>query len=286
MKRDRGRVAVTGSAGRAGQVVVHELLDNGHEVVSIDVVPWAASPCPHLQADLSNLGECFEVLSGCEAVVHLAGVFGAGIRTPESTFRINITSTFNVFQASAALALRRVVWASTSAVVGAPFGEVAPPYLPLTESCPFNPSTSYAMAKALGEVMMQQSRLWNGVTFVALRFAWIFTPRDYEEIPSFWGNPDLRKFNLWAYLDVHDAARACMRALESDVAGSSAYFITAADTVMDRPSEELATGAFPGTRLAQLSGNQSLFSIAKAHDELGWHPEHSWRDYLEARATT
>jgi nucleoside-diphosphate-sugar epimerase len=275
------KVVVTGGVGRLGQVAVQQLLDAGYDVTSVDVMSWPSAPCEHLQADLTELGQCIEVLDGASAVVHLAGIFGAGIRTSEVTFRINVQSIYNVFQAATALHLKRVVWASTSAVAGAPFGETVPPSLPITEDTPFNTSTSYALSKALGEVMAKNRRLWGNLSFTALRFAWIFTPPDYAEVPAFWPDVNTRKFNLWAYLDVRDAAAACQRAIEANRPGAEAYFITAADTLMMRPSRDLAAECFPGVSAEGLSGHSTFFSIQKASRELGWEPRHSWRAYVK-----
>jgi nucleoside-diphosphate-sugar epimerase len=55
--------------------------------------------------------------------------------------------------------------------------------------------------------------------------------------------------------------------------------IANADTVMDRPSAELAAAVFPDVPLKrQLEGRETLLGIDKARRLLGWEPQHSWRD--------
>ena len=48
------RVVVTGGAGRLGQLTINELLDHGHEVVSIDKAPISARAA--LSGDRSTPG--------------------------------------------------------------------------------------------------------------------------------------------------------------------------------------------------------------------------------------
>ena len=46
------RILVTGGAGRLGQFTIKELLDHGHEVLSIDRLPSTETVCPSLVIDL------------------------------------------------------------------------------------------------------------------------------------------------------------------------------------------------------------------------------------------
>jgi nucleoside-diphosphate-sugar epimerase len=126
---------------------------------------------------------------------------------------------------------------------------------------------------------------WSGIPFVALRFSNILDPRDYEEFPSYWGDPRLRSWNLWGYIDSRDAAAACRLALDAPVQGSTSYIIAAADTVMTRPSADLLHEVFPGVRLTRdVPGCQTLLAIDRARQALGFVPEHSWGDHVTAPA--
>jgi nucleoside-diphosphate-sugar epimerase len=277
------RVVVTGGAGRAGRHVVAAMIDAGYEVISVDVVTWPEAPCPHISADLRSLADCLEVLHGSEAVVHLAGVFAPGVHTPAVTFSTNVETTFNVFRAAALSKLHRVVWASTCGVAGAPFGdECQPKRLPVREGDETACSSTYTLSKLVGEVIARESRLWNGVSFAGLRFAWIYHPGQYAGIEKFWDEPHARKFNLWTYVDVRDVAQACTKAVAASFQGSETFFITAGDTVMNRESRGLAKEVFRDVELDEnLSGCGSLFSIEKAGRVLGYMPQRSWRDELK-----
>src|ERR671930_42634 len=101
------RVVVTGASGKAGRAVVCDLVEH-NDVLAVDLVPPREEFAPFLACDLTELGQTMECLAGAEAVVHLAAIPASGIRTEETTFRTNILSTYNVFEAARVLGLARV----------------------------------------------------------------------------------------------------------------------------------------------------------------------------------
>src|SRR5690242_5784873 len=115
------KIVVTGGSGKAGRAVVRDLLEHGYQVLNADVVPSREARAPFLRAELTDLGQTYEALKGAEAVVHLAAIPAPGLQTDEVTFRVNMTSTYNVFSAATSLGLERVVWASSETTLGLPF---------------------------------------------------------------------------------------------------------------------------------------------------------------------
>ena len=276
------KVCVTGASGRAGRAVVADLLDHGHEVLGTDVEPRPAEfgRAEFVRADLTDYGQAAEVLTGADAVVHLANIPAPGLRPPAVTFNQNMTMNFNVFHAATQTSLRRVVWASSETTIGLPF-DVPPRYAPIDEDhYPF-PTSTYALSKVTSETAAAHIAQWSGIPFVALRFSNILGPADYPRFPSYWDDPMKRKWNLWGYIDERDAAMACRLALDADVTGSDAFIIAGADTVMTRPSADLMREVFPGVPLReQVAGNDTLLSIGHARRVLGFEPRHSWRDHV------
>ncbi len=276
------KVVVTGGSGKAGRAIVRELLDYGYAVLNVDLLAPAERLCPFLTVDLTRLGETVEALRDCEAVVHMAAIPAPDRYTEEVTFRANMASTFNVFEAAGILGLKRVVWASSETTLGLPFEREQPAYAPIDESHPLYPESSYALAKVLGEEMARQLNRRTGIPFVGLRFSNIMEPHDYASFPSFWKDARLRKWNLWGYVDARDVAQCCRLALERDVAGAQALIVAAADTVMDRPSAELMREVFPKVPLKpDLAEFGTLLSIEAARETLGYSPKHSWRSELK-----
>jgi nucleoside-diphosphate-sugar epimerase len=275
------RVVVTGGSGKAGRAVVRDLVEHEYEVLNIDLVQSREPLAPFLKADLTNLGETFEALQGADTVVHLAAIPAPGLSTSEITFGTNIASTYNVFAAATALGMKRVVWASSETTLGLPFDRVTPAYAPIDEQHTLYPETSYALSKVLGEEMARQFNRWSGIPFVALRFSNVMEPEDYQRFPSFSENAHLRKWNLWGYVDARDVAQSCRLGLVADIQGAEAFIIAAADTVMKRPNRELMAEVFPSVPLRDGVGDfETLLSIEKARQMLGYSPKYSWRDHV------
>jgi nucleoside-diphosphate-sugar epimerase len=274
------KVVVTGASGKAGRAVLRGLLERDYDVLAVDLAPPTESGTPSLLADLTEFGQTVECLAGAEAVVHLAAIPASGIHTEETTFRTNMLSTYNVFEAARLLGLRRVVWASSETIFGVPFEREQPAYAPIDEEAPAYPESSYAISKVLSEELGRQLHRWNGTPYVALRFSNIMEPHDYERFPSYWDDPSLRRWNLWGYVDARDVAESCRLALEADV-GAEHFIVAAADTVMNRPSRELMADVFPSVPYEPTEGDfDSLFSTGKAHKLLGYEPRWSWRDHI------
>jgi nucleoside-diphosphate-sugar epimerase len=273
------RVVVTGGSGKAGRAVVADLLAHGEDVLNVDLVRSDAFECDQLVADLTDFGETVEALRGADAVVHLAAIPAPGLRPDALTFDVNTTSTYNVFSAATTLGLERVVWASSETVLGLPFERERPAYAPIDEEHPPYPEFSYALAKLVSEEMARQFNRWTGVPFVGLRFSNVMEPHDYARFPGFWDDPELRRWNLWGYVDARDVAQSCRLALGSDLGGAEVFIVAAADTVMNRPSADLMAEVYPGVEIRGGLGEfETLLSIAKARRLLGYEPEWSWRD--------
>ena len=272
------RVVVTGGSGKAGRWVVRGLRDAGHDVLNVDTAHDGSAHGLCVLADLTDLGQCHEVLAGADAVVHLAAIPAPDIKPAGETFRNNAISTYNVFAAAVDRGVSRVVWASSETVLGLPFDE-PPAFAPIDESHPPRPETSYALSKLVGEQMAEQLARRSGIPFVGLRISNIMEPPDYARFSSWQADARIRKWNLWGYVDARDVAAAVARGLEADVSGAQVAIIAAADTCMRRSSAELLAEVYPGVPLRrQVTGRETLLSIERARSVLGYEPAHSWLD--------
>ena len=275
------KIAVTGGSGKAGRYVVRDLLDHGYQVVNVDAAPPARSLTRFRQADLTNLGEVFEAFDGVEAVVHLAAIPNPDNFTPGHIFHNNTMACYNVFTAAMQLKLARVVWASSETTLGLPFEREKPAYAPIDEQHPLYPESSYALSKVVTEEMARQFHRWTGIPFIGLRLSNIKDPEQYADFPSYWADATLRKWNLWGYVDGRDVAQSCRLALQAPIPGAEVFIIAAADTVMNRPSRDLLAEVFPGVPLRKpVTDFETLLSIDKARQLLGYAPQYSWRDHI------
>jgi nucleoside-diphosphate-sugar epimerase len=285
-------VVVTGGSGKAGRATIRALLEHGHSVINVDAAPPVERLCHHLKADLTDLGQAVDALRRAtgtverrrpfelaEAVVHLAGIPAPGLAPDATTFQNNLMSTYNVFSAATLLGIGRVVWASSETTFGLPFTRVSPAFAPITEAHPLLPENGYALAKKLCEDMAREMHRWNPRTsFVGLRISNIIEPEEYGLFDTWQDRPDIRKWNLWSWVDSRDVAQACRLGVEAAFTGVDEFVIAAADTVMGRPSAELMAECFPSVRLTRTVGrHESLQSSEKARRILGYSPGHTWR---------
>jgi nucleoside-diphosphate-sugar epimerase len=211
--------------------------------------------------------------------VHLAAIPAGGLETDSATFFNNMNSTFNVFQAARRAGIKRIVYASSETLLGIPF-EIDPPYLPVDEEYPSRPESMYSVVKHLEEELATKLVRWDPeLSITGLRFSNVLDASDYANQPLWDADPGLRRWNLWGYIDTRDGALAVLRALENAGPGFDTFVIANADTVVSRPSAELAAEYFPDVPVKQpLEGTETLLSIAKARRILKFDPQHSWRD--------
>jgi nucleoside-diphosphate-sugar epimerase len=277
------RVLVTGASGKAGKWVVRDLIDAGYDVLATDVAPMRSDcPAPFTRADLTDYGQAHAVMSGVDAVVHLANIPAPRLFTAPHTLSTNNAMNGNVFLAAAEHGVQRVAWASSETTLGLDF-EDPPRYAPLDEEHYPLPRTTYALSKVLAETAAGHVSAWSGIPFVALRLSNVIDPEDYRLFPSYWPDAQLRKWNLWGYIDARDGAAAFRCALEADTSGAVSVIVANDDTVMDRPSVELLQEVFPSVEIRRpLEEYQTLLANDRAKELLGWVPTHSWRTQLGA----
>jgi nucleoside-diphosphate-sugar epimerase len=145
-------------------------------------------------------------------------------------------------------------------------------------------TTAYALSKVVSEAMAVELNRWSQIPMIALRFSNVYEVHEYALLPSLWDDVRSRDFNLWAYIDVRDAALSCRLALDADVETTESVIIAAADTIMDRPTRELLAARFPDVPVRKELGEfETLLSLDRARAVLGFEPAHTWRDEITTR---
>jgi nucleoside-diphosphate-sugar epimerase len=258
---------------------------HGYDVTSIDVARSNNSAVRFSQADLTHFGQAFAALSGIDervarvdAVVHLAAIPAPGLAPNQVIFETNLISTYNVFEAARQLGIKNIVWASSETVLGLPF-QTPPPYVPVDEEYPGRPETAYALSKHLGEEMARQFCRWDpDRKIIGLRFSNVMEPHDYERFASFQDDARKRNWNLWAYIDVRDAAQAIRLALKAELKGAEVFVIANSDSVMERSNQDLLKEIYPDVPVKRKFARQeTLLAIEKARKVLGYEPKFGWR---------
>ena len=178
-------ILVTGGAGRIGSVVVAQLLSHDHTVHIIDNVeesaikPEAAeriNGASYAQVDIRDFAAVQPHLDGIEGVVHLAAIPSPRPGMDAEIFDINVTGTFNVYQAAAEAGVKRIVSASSINALGNHYGVrwVEMQYFPVDEAHPSHTSDVYSYSKQLVEETADYFWRRYGISGVSMRFPFVF----------------------------------------------------------------------------------------------------------------
>lgn len=142
------RVLVTGGAGYIGSITVRTLLDRGHECVVLDTLERgfreAVDPrAAFVQGSVGDRTLVEDALTGCDAVMHLAGYIEVAESqlNPEAYFRVNNTEPAAMLDAMEDVGVRAIVFSSTAAVYG------QPDEVPIREDAPCVPVNAYGASK-------------------------------------------------------------------------------------------------------------------------------------------
>lgn len=171
------KILVTGGAGFIGSAVVRQAIRDGHQVVNLDVLTYAAclenvasvSTAPGYvfeQADIRDRAALDRIFAAHDpdAVMHLAAEshVDRSIDGPGDFVETNITGTYNMLEAARAHWTRRGKPAdfrfhhiSTDEV----FGSLpADPAVKFTETTPYDPRSPYSASKAASDHLV---RAWH-----------------------------------------------------------------------------------------------------------------------------
>lgn len=143
------KVAITGGNGKLGKPVLRHFVERGYEVRNIDLQFTTYVEGRDLYVDLTNLGEVYGALEGCDAVVHLAAIPVAHRYPNEVTFANNTLSTYNVLEAAASLGIGKAVIASSESSYGLVFAvnPFEPLYAPMGEDHPQLVQDAYGLSR-------------------------------------------------------------------------------------------------------------------------------------------
>ena len=292
------RIVFTGGSGKAGRHAVPYLVEQGHDVFNLDLVPLDCQGVNTLITDLRDGGETFNALSmhfdfdGLEsgkgpapvdAVVHFAAVPRILMRPDNATFQANAISTYNVIEAAMKLGTRKVIIASSETTYGVCFAEGDKDYhsFPLTEDYDVDPMDSYGLSKVVNEKTARAFAMRFGADIYALRIGNVISPDDYERFPTFLADPPSRKRNAWSYIDARDLGQIVHLCVERDGLGFQ-VFNAVNDTITARePSRPFLERWAPGTPITgELGEYEAPISNRKIREVLGFSEKHNWRNYV------
>ena len=285
----RGSVLVTGGAGFIGSHVAERFAREGFEIRVLDDLSTghAANLAPGwklVRADVADAAAVDAAVAGSEVVIHLA----AFTSVPESfarfadCYRTNVFGTQQIVRACVRHGVRKLVFASSSAV----YAEL--PDEPKSEAeCP-GPSSPYGVSKLEGEHLLAAAAEIDGLASTALRFFNVYGPRQpansaYAAAVPIFLERALRGEPLTIYGDgrqtrdfvfVADVADAVLRAARSPATGVANVGTGVPQEILDLADEvaRLAGHRVPHRFSPSRPGDvrASCADAARARQLLGW----------------
>ena len=175
------KTLVTGGAGFIGSHLVDKLLNIGYEVIVLDNfstgrkenLEHVNDKIKLVECDLSVKGDWIKEFNGVDWVFHLASLADIvpSIQNPESYFRSNVDATFYVLEASRHANIKRFIYSASSSCYG------IPDRYPTSEESDIKPQYPYALAKRMGEELVEHwAQLYN-LPAISLRFFNVYGTR-------------------------------------------------------------------------------------------------------------
>jgi UDP-glucose 4-epimerase len=175
------RSIVTGGAGFIGSHLVDKLLDMGHEVIVLDNystgrkenLSHVDGQIKLVECDLSIKGDWVLEFYEVDWVFHLASLADIvpSIQNPEGYFRSNVDATFYVLEAAKHANVKRFVYSASSSCYG------IPDKYPTPEESDIRPQYPYALAKRMGEELVEHWAQLYKLPAISLRFFNVYGTR-------------------------------------------------------------------------------------------------------------
>ncbi|MDQ3854783.1 MAG: NAD(P)-dependent oxidoreductase [Chloroflexota bacterium] len=282
------RVLITGGGGNLGSALAPILAAAGHEPVLLDSRALR-SPYEFLQGDIRSPEDVRVATRGAEFVVHLAGILGTGNFTARDFYDVNLTGTFNVWEAAAEARVRGLIFSSTMSVYKPHDQPLHPDKLSvLAEDTPPRPRDFYGYTKAAGEEMCRLYGRSHGIPSIALRYG-MFSPEPFFPY-------GIRL--LYGGVDVHDVARAVTLSVEAVSSGGVRWDVVNVESRVpftEEDAPELLTDPlqaldrhYPGASkllrergVERLAPIHELYPIDRAASILSYSPECGFDRWLE-----
>ncbi len=183
------KALVTGGAGFIGSHLAEALCRRGVRVVVLDNLTAGSTAnlawrrpgdeLEFIQGNVADRATVRRAVAGCDWVFHEAALVSVpkSVAQPLESHRDNLTGTLEVLAAARDAGVKRLVFASSSAI----YGDSAAPVK--QEMQPPSPLTPYALQKYAAERYGQLFHSLYGLETVSLRYFNVFGPRQAFDSP-------------------------------------------------------------------------------------------------------
>lgn len=292
------KAVVTGGAGFIGSHLAEELVRRGYGVTIVDdlstgkVENIASLPrtgsVEFIRGSVTDLPLLQELFQGADYVFHQGALPSVpqSIESPLASNDVNVNGTLKVLLAARDNGVRKVIYASSSAV----YGDGA--ILPQSEDGSLDPQSPYAVSKLAGEYYCRVFQEIYGLPTVCLRYFNVYGPRceldsqyaavipgfisrvSRGEPPIIYGDGEQTR----DFVFVNDVVEANILAVHTDVNGI--FNIGSGESITINQLAKLVVN-LTGSNLKPIHGEpnlgdvrQSLADISKAK-ALGYAPRYS-----------
>jgi UDP-glucose 4-epimerase len=297
---------VTGAAGFIGSNIVEELVKRGERVRALDDLSTGymrnldafMDKIEFIEGSVADDAVLGGAMEGVDYVLHQAAIPSVprSVEEPLQSHEANATGTLKVLLAARDAGVKRVVFASSSAVYG------DSPTMPKREDMRTQPLSPYAVNKLAGEEYCKVFHRVYGLPTVALRYFNVFGPRQdptsaYAAAIAAFASAILAGKRPTVFGDggqtrdftyVSNVVDANLLACQTDAADGQALNIAcgARISLLDLISE---LNSLMGTNLEPVFAPErkgdvrhSLADIGPARDKLGYEPKVGLREGLES----
>jgi UDP-glucose 4-epimerase len=305
------RALVTGGCGFIGSHIVDELLNRGIETYVLDNLSTGKMENidKHMDNDLfhfvygdiSEIPQIFRGREGFEVVFHEAAIASVtlSVTNPNLVFESNVYSTFKLLNFCKNMGVKRLVFASSSAVYGDLQGQ------DLSEDNYCRPASPYGSSKVAIEHFLHSYWKTYGLETVSLRYFNVYGPRqsnnEYSGVITIFVNRLMRNEPLTIYgdgnqirdfINVKDIVKANILAMESEMAvgqtinvgtGLQTSILDLAQMVKRVAGKENIPIIFSEERLGDIK--KSISETTRAKGLLGFVPKTTLNAGLEEFVT-
>ena len=182
------RILITGGAGFIGSQLGFRLFNEGHDVLLLDNMSYGHEDNltidgktfgTFIKSDVRDKGDMMKYTKGVDCVFHFAGIAPLPDCQidPYNAVDVNVSGTANVLEASRINGVKRVVFASTSAIY-----ENNEKY-PVSENDEVSPDLIYATTKKQCELLCRSFTNVYSLPIVILRFFNVYGPhQDFKRL--------------------------------------------------------------------------------------------------------
>ena len=272
------RYLVTGGSGFMGINLVRYLLAKGHDVTSLDRVPFdypEKDRIREVRGDIRDRRAVREALEGVDIVVHCAAALP--LYSAREIYSIDIMGTRVMLEESYEAGVKRFVHISSTAVYG------VPDHHPLSEDDRLIGVGPYGKAKIGAEIACEEYRdrmvvpILRPKSFIgperlgvfALLYDWAYTGHNFP-IPG-------RGTNRYQYLDVEDLCAATYKAATVSASRANDTFNIGAASfgTFKGDFQAVLDHAGHGKRVVSLPAMPAIWTL-RLLDKLGVSPLYPW----------